>query len=249
MNGTLFGDELRLRREQAGYTTQQLGDAVGYSAAQIQHVETGRRQPKPDLAERADKVLDLDGLLVRIQKDHARRAATPDWLRPWSDIEDEAAALWWFELSLMPGLLQTETYARALMDDEGKVAARLERQRILNREDPPELAFLIAERALRYPLGGAEVMREQLEHLLTISERHVVQIVPEACGTHLHLDGSFGLAVADGREYCYTDTPAKGYVEDDPEIVLAMRWRLDLIRAEALPREESRRLIREVANQ
>ncbi|MDV6013585.1 helix-turn-helix transcriptional regulator [Haloechinothrix sp. LS1_15] len=249
---SLFGSELRRAREELGWSRDKLAEEINFSASLVEKVETGTKPPSVAFTREADRVLGTEGLLGRIREHLLTQEGLPEWFRSWYEIEQEAAAIWWYELLLIPGLLQSEDYAHALLGgDESKVSARLERQEILTRESPPppELVMLVDERALRYPMAGPQAMRAQLEHIMTVAERYVVQVVPIACGTHLHLDGSFGIGVVDGREYVYVDTPARGFVLDSPDVLSSMKRRWDLIRAEALPRRQSTELIREVAEQ
>jgi len=216
-------------------------------------VENGRRAPSLDFTKRCDEALGTGGLLGRILEDLITKDVTPEWFRPWVVVEQEATTLWWYELALVPGLLQTEAYARALLNnDEAKVAARLERQKILSRQKPPPPAMvtLIDERVLRHPVGDASVMREQVAHLAaSVSERHRIQVIPEAARTYHHLDGPFILAVVDGRELAFLSTAARGFVIEDRDVVSQLRWRWDTIRSEALPVGQSVELIEKAAQQ
>jgi hypothetical protein len=103
----------------------------------------------------------------------------PVWFRPWLEEEARAEVLRSMQLSLIPGILQTEEYARALMPgDEAAVKARMDRQKILDREDPPRMHFVIDEAVLYRERGGPEVMRAQLEHLVEMaSPRITIQII------------------------------------------------------------------------
>jgi hypothetical protein len=213
-------------------------------------IEGGKRAPSRDFAKRCDVEFKTDGLFERILDNLIAKDVTPEWFRPWVMIEQEASSLWLFQALAIPGLFQTEAYARAqLQDDGGKVAARMERQEILKREKPPALVALLDERVLRYAVGGNAVMHGQMQRLIEVAERFVVQVIPAGCGTCLHLDGSFTMAAVDGREVVYVDTPARGFVIDSQEVVSEMKHRWDLIRAEALPRRQSVEFIQEVAEQ
>jgi transcriptional regulator with XRE-family HTH domain len=110
-----FGAELRRARTSARLSQEQLGQRLGYSGAQVGKVETGERSPSQDFAEGCDRALDTGGLFLRIYQ-LARRwgGPHPQWFRDWLRIEQEATALHWWEPILVPGLLQTADYARAL---------------------------------------------------------------------------------------------------------------------------------------
>jgi hypothetical protein len=224
-------------------------DATNYSASYIAAIETGRRLPRVEFARRADLVLAADGLLERVLGYLTRSPALPDWFRPWVDTETRATALCLCASTLVPGLLQTEAYARAQLGDEARVAARLARQAILTRDDPPVVVALLDERVLRYPMGGSKVMAEQCRHLLDLPENVIVQLIPVSAGTCLHLDGSFELATLEGREVAYVDSPAQGFVVDSPPVVSQLRHRWEAIRAEALTRRDSAAAIAKEAEQ
>ena len=159
LSADFFGSELKCARTAAGMTQEQLAQAITYSPSLIAMVENGKRAPSRDFAKRCDVEFKTDGLFERILDNLIAKDVTPEWFRPWVMIEQEATAIWWYDLSLIPGLLQTEEYARAqLQDDDSKIAARMERQEILKREKPPTLVALLDERALRYAVGGNAVI-------------------------------------------------------------------------------------------
>lgn len=250
LSADFFGSELRCARTAAGMTQEQLAQAITYSPSLVAMVENGKRAPSRDFAKRCDTEFQTDGLFERILDNLIAKDVTPEWFRPWVMIEQEATSLWLFHALAIPGLFQTEAYARAqLQDDDGKTAARMERQEILKRAKPPALVALLDERVLRYAVGDNAVMREQMQRLIEAAERFVVQVIPADCGTYLHLDGSFEMAAVDGREVVFVDTPARGFVIDSYEIVSETKHRWDLIRAEALPRRQSVEFIQKVADQ
>ena len=161
---------------------------------------------------------------------------------------------------VVPGLLQTETYARAVLSTrvgatteelDETVAARLERQQILNREHPPELWVLLDEAVLRRPVGGPMVMVGQLEYLVTAAKRpHIVlQVIPLAAGAHEGMrGGAFVLAdFADSQSLGYQDTAVTGQIVEDGNQVQALAVTWDTLRLEALPRGASLDLVEEVA--
>jgi hypothetical protein len=160
----------------------------------------------------------------------------------------------------VPWLLQTQDYARALLanrigsspdDTEEIVAARMERQSILVREEPPELWVVIDEAVLHRPVGGAFVMREQLDHLAKTARRSnvVVQVIPAAVGVHEGLPGA-GFIIADFADVppvAYQDTAVRGQVIEDSDDIAVLTATWDRLRAEALPRTASLDLVEEVA--
>lgn len=163
----MVGALLALHREAAGYTQRSLGEVFGISEQQIASVEQGRRPLKLDLAEEFDDFLDTKGALATSVK------RMPE---EFLDQEAEAIAISSYENQVLPGLLQTAAYAEAVFRsrvpvyDDDKVAqlvaARVERQAILRRREPPITSFVIREPVLRAPIGGHGVWVEQLRHLL-----------------------------------------------------------------------------------
>jgi transcriptional regulator with XRE-family HTH domain len=242
---SVFGSELRRRREAAGVTQRQLAEAVHYSESKVGAVERGEQVA---FCTRADEFLKTDGLFGRMREALLTAEAVPEWFRPWADVEREATEIAWYEPLLVPGLLQTEDYARILLEDgspgeaESLLAARLARQAVLERA---AVVAIIDESVLRRRVGPPEVMHRQLVHLTTSPA--VVQVVPTDAQTYRHLDGSFALAMVDGAQIGYVDTPARGFIVERREIVSRMRRYWDAIRAEALPRGQSKSLITKAA--
>ncbi|MEU7934949.1 DUF5753 domain-containing protein [Micromonospora echinofusca] len=182
----------------------------------------------------------------------------PAWFRPWADIEREAIALRWFELAWVPGLLQTEAYARATMAGEtltaeevdDLVSARMQRQAVLRREVPLLIA-VIDELVLRRPVyGDRELMREQCAHLATCAELPAVSvhIVPAAVGMYPGLGGPFILAeLNSGATVAHVDGQAKAQIIEATAEVATLNRRWERIRGEALSRAQSLEMLREAA--
>jgi transcriptional regulator with XRE-family HTH domain len=255
-----FGAELRRRRVAAGLSLEELGSKISFSGSLIGKVETGERLPKPDLALACDEAFGSDGLFTRLCqaiKDEAR--AYPSGFPEYLDTEREAVSISKFDVLYVPGLLQIGDYARALFragrprdtDDEIErlVAARLERQEILERRKPPMLWFVIDEAALRRPVGGSAVMVAQLGQISGLAERPgvVVQVVPFAAGAHAGLLGTFTLlSLGDGTDLAYTESVTASQLIERPEDVAEFTLAYDMLRIEALSREASLDFIRTV---
>jgi len=205
----LFAEELRLVRTAVGLTQEQLGSKIGYSGSLIGHVAAASRAPSLDFAQRCDEALQSGGLLARLQP-LVRGEAYPAWFRDWVEIEREATALRWFEPLLIPGLLQTEAYARAVLaaahpasphdEVDRLVSARLDRQAILHQERPPLLWVILDEGVLSRPIGGPQVMHDQIAELIEAAQqpRIMLQMVPFGSGAHAGLDGRFAIASFEG---------------------------------------------------
>ncbi|HLI42594.1 MAG TPA: helix-turn-helix transcriptional regulator [Streptosporangiaceae bacterium] len=264
---TVFGAMLAYFRRRAGMTPEQLGARVYLSGSQIRKVEAGTRTPTEDLVKACEAIGELgcNGVLAElfeVLSDRLKRRAYPGWFAGWPDKEAQARRLRSFELVVVPGLLQTEAYARAILStrvgatrdeiDEG-VAARMRRQRVLDREHPPELWSILDEGVLRRPVGGPEVMREQLGHLAGMARRPhvVVQVIPVAVGSHLGLSGgAFAIAdFDDAAPVAYQDTAVSGQIIEDAAEAAALAHTWDTLRLDALPRAASLGLIEEAARQ
>lgn len=259
-----FGAELRRARAAAGLSQEQLGLRVGYSGAQVGKVETGDRAPSQDFAQGCDEALpDAGGLFGRIHE-LARRwdGGYPSWFAEWIDAERRATSLCWWEPLLIPGLVQTAGYARALFeawrsagsDDEldRLVNGRMERQSIFERPEPPALWVILDEGVLHRCIGSGKVMHDQLARLADLSDlpKTTIQVVPHAVGAHVGLLGAFAIASAGSAPgTVYMESPDQGQTTETPSVVMKVSETFDTLRAEALPRGPSRDLIRKVAEE
>lgn len=254
-----FAEELRLARATTGLSQGALAEALSYSGALVAKVETCERRPGLDFARRCDTVFGTDGRFERIQRRISRETVVP-WFRDWAGIEQEATALRSFEPLYVPGLLQTEGYARAVLAGAGlfaaneidqQVTARLDRQSVLTRDRPPLLTAVLDEYVLRRRVGGPEVMREQLAHLVKLGRaltRVRIQVVRLSAGAYAGLDGPFVIATSPGREdVVYLEGQRHGQVVDRAEFVQQMVEVWESIRGEALSHQQSLELISEVA--
>lgn len=247
--GSLFGEELRHQREARGWTQEAASAELRYSQSLIAQIEAGRRLPSKDFAERVDAVFHTDGLFARIRKHVIMFAALPEWFRPWHDLVLQARVLKLFNPLVVPGLLQTEAYARAHLSSpdieaaEAKVQTRLARRReIFEREQAPIIVHVIlAESVLHRLVGSPKVMSDQLMHLAQCPA--AVQILPDNAATYLWLDGPFEIATIDGRDTLYVETPVRGFVLDSPEDVRQTTERWEALLAEALPVRQSTEII------
>jgi transcriptional regulator with XRE-family HTH domain len=259
-----FGAELRRVRVAAGMSQDHLGRTLNFSGDLVGKVETGERAPTPTFATGCDRVFPhLDGLFTRLL-DLARRwdGPYPQWFRDWLEAERQASSLRWWEPMLVPGLLQTADYARALFcgwqpdasDDEldELVSARIERQAILGRPTPPKLWAVLDEAVLHRQIGSAKIMHDQLLHLADMSGRPsiTVQVVPAQVGAHAGLLGAFIIAGFDGMpSILYVETAVEAQTIERSALVSKAALAFDRLRADALPRGASRDLIGKVAEE
>jgi transcriptional regulator with XRE-family HTH domain len=252
-----FGGELARARHRAGLTQEQLAEKLNYSRAAVANVETAQRPPQREFAERCDRILATDGLLVRAWK-MVSRESVPAKYRGFIDEEQQAKSIHTYEQIFPPGLLQTQAYARELLAGvrmahdshvNTQVEARMRRQEILHRADPPRLRAVIDEAALRRHIGGAHIMREQLHHLLEIGEkRHItIQVMPFSAGAHAALNGQMTIFDRlNGHPVLYYEGPTGGHILTDPAIVSDAVDRMDMLRAQALAPRQSTGMIRRI---
>ncbi len=256
-----LGAELRRVRLAAGMSQEQLGRELNFSGDLVGKVETSDRAASPVFAAGCDRVFpQMEGLFTRLLE-LARRweGPYPQWFRDWLEAEREATSLRWWEPMLVPGLLQTADYARAILAAgpdsdseqlEQRVAARIDRQAILDGPSPPMLWVVLDETVLHRSIGSPKVMGEQLLHLAELSRgpRVTIQVVPARAGAHAGLLGAFIIAgFASSPDIVYLETSADGEVNDKASVVAQVTLRYDMVRAVALPRDDSRDLIMKVA--
>jgi transcriptional regulator with XRE-family HTH domain len=264
--------ELLRRREAAGLTREEAARQLEWSTSTIFRIETGRSRPQPG---NVKVLLELYGVtgperdgLIRL----SREARQPGWWHSFRDIlpnpyevyiglEAGAASIRNFEPVVIPGLLQTEEYARQTLrngpgeldreDVERLVQVRMERQRILGREDRPRLWAVLDEAVIRRVVGGPEVMREQLRHLIDCAEqgKTTLQVVPFGAGAHAGTTGPFVILEfpePTDPDVVYVETLAGDiYLEASPDVD---RYTLAFARllAAALHPDDSVRLVQQV---
>lgn len=247
----IWGRELRFHRERANLTQTELAQRIKYSDSLISSIETGQAPATEDFAKAADRELDTAGALTRLLDWRKSAPPYPAWFVDWIPAEEKAVRLRAFEINVIYGLLQTPDYARAVFGGEtNAVETRLDRQRVLRREDPPpvELHCVLDESALRRKVGSVATMREQLLFLLKAAENVSVQVVPSI--NHRGVRGPFTIAtLADGKEVAYTEGAFGGAVSTRPEDIATVITSWEAIRCEALPVGMSRDLIAHIAEE
>jgi transcriptional regulator with XRE-family HTH domain len=259
-----LGNELRRARVAAGFSSQDaLAARLGFDRTVITKAETGLRPPTADVLAAWCAACHLDEEMFGRLGTLARRAdgSVPAWFADWTqDIEAEALTLRWFEPLIVPGLLQTEPYARALYatrvalstdDVDALVAARMARQEILTREAPPMVWVILDEGVLRRPVGGSGVMAEQVRLLLEAAHRPTIriEIIPASIGAHDGLTGAFTIADLPGQPgaAAYREGARQGQVVTGRDEVTDLTTCWDTLKSEALSRSDSLTLLEEVA--
>ncbi|KOG87879.1 helix-turn-helix domain-containing protein [Streptomyces varsoviensis] len=245
-----FGHEVKLEREALGMPRAAFGKEASCGYDLVAKVEKGQRVPPREFAETCDRVFPhANGRFLRLWP-LALKFAYPTWFRKYVELEEKATYIRLFHPLLVPGLVQTEEYARAVLRGgrpdslDDAVTIRMERQRVLAKEDPPRLWLVLSEYVLRRKaVGDAAVMRGQLQRLRAIAEtpRNVVQVLPE----NVHgRSNPFGiLSFPDGADVVHVDAFPTGYVVADTVPVAEAQNAYDLLKAGALPPDESAALI------
>jgi transcriptional regulator with XRE-family HTH domain len=245
--------EIRRHREQHGLSQERLGKELFTSRATIQAYETLDRRPSVAFARQLDEFFGTD-LHFRALWHHARREHIADWLQRYISYEAKSRQIKVFQPFVIPGLFQTEAYARAVegagreRDIDKPVETRMARQAILTRTDPraPMVWAVLDESVLLRPIGGPKVLREQLAHLLQLMElpNVVIQIVPLSVGAYVGYAGGFLVLSIDEGNVAYAEAQLGGRLIEDTAEVESLEVRFDLIRAKALSVDSSAELIR-----
>jgi transcriptional regulator with XRE-family HTH domain len=246
-----IGRQIKLWREAAGLTQTEFGAAVGYSEEMVSKVERGIRVPKPTLLDDADRVVGAGGKLAAMKPD-AKEARYPKKVRDLAKLEAEAVELGTYGSTVVPGLMQTEAYARALFEmrrpsyspDEVDrlVEARMARRTIFDRRPLPTLTFVLEEVTLRRPLGGKAVLRAELDHLLDVGQlRNVsVQVMPTDREDHAGMGGEINLLkLVEGATVGYSEAQLTSRLISNPKEVQILDMRYGMIRAQALTPRQS----------
>ncbi|MGW3054444.1 helix-turn-helix domain-containing protein [Streptomyces goshikiensis] len=253
----MFGAVLQALREHAGLSRVEFGKRVRFSKHTVESVELGRRMPDEAFVERAEGVLGNTGALRKAARHLTRgEPGLAAWFRRWARLERVAVSLCTYECRLVPGLLQSEAYARAVFDNhiplltdeqmEAQVAARLERQRTLRDRPQVPFSFIVEEHVFRRSFDDADRMRELLDHVLEQTRpRNVkLQVVPLGAGLHPCLDRPVRLLeTLEGRRFAYSEGQENGRLIADPKAVSLLQQRYDTLRSQALTPQDSRGLL------
>lgn len=245
--------EIRLARVAKGMSRAALGRALYVSESLVAAWESARYVPKPDQLEGLETVLGTGGVLARMVDDLVKDEAVPEFMGRWLTIEKGANQLLTFEPMLVPGLLQTDEYAREVItrsgrlvaDVEERVRARMSRQAILAEEDDVTFVAVIDQAVLHRPVVGPEAMRGQLARLREVADQQnaYILVVPDTVGAYAGCGGGFVIAAIDGREVVYVDDALSADILEGEDDVSTMKRVWESLRAEALPAAQSADLI------
>ncbi|GGZ26510.1 helix-turn-helix domain-containing protein [Streptomyces poonensis] len=269
----ILGRQLEGMRGRAGLTYEEAGAAIGVSHSTIRRMESAK-VARLRLAD-VEKLLQVYGVGDRQEIDtflesvreankrgwwHAYRDVLPEWFAAYLSLEQAALHIRAYEAQFVPGLLQTEAYARAQLSagnphaptetTERGVALRMRRQELLSRPAPPRLWVVLDETVLRWPVGGSEVMRAQVDHLIEVSRLpHVtVQVMPFGNGPHPALrSGAFHLfrfRAPELPDIVYRGGLTGAVYLDRADEVMAHREALDRLSAQAAPARRTEDVLR-----
>ncbi|MEU9195237.1 helix-turn-helix domain-containing protein [Streptomyces hundungensis] len=242
-----YGTELRRHREAAGLSQEELGALVFCSGAYIGQMENATRRPTKEMAKLLDAALHTDGILTRMCEAMEQASQHAEYFQLAAELESMASAIFHWTPMVVPGLLQTAAYTRALTragrpfatdeDVERNVSTRKERAKLLDGPEAPELWCILHEAALRIRVGDPSVMREQLAHIgeLTQAGRIVVQVLPSEAGVLPLMHSSVKvMTFVDAPPVIYLEAARSGQLLDTPALVASYIKTYDLARAVAL---------------
>ncbi|MFJ2780101.1 MULTISPECIES: Scr1 family TA system antitoxin-like transcriptional regulator [unclassified Kitasatospora] len=255
-----FGVQLRRSREGRGLTQAQLARKCKYDPSYVSFVELAQRPPSEQFAARADAVLETGGTLSLMYWQHRHTALVPGFPE-YANYESRAEEIRLFEINVIPGLLQTKAYATAWEHGnvrrgtatqehvEERVNFLLTRQQCLQRTPPPLVHAVLDESCLRRPIGGRDVMVEQLLHLEHMAEQPniLLQVAPYSLGEDRPFTRVVTMLTMPGRKMlAYTETEQRGYLDRDTESVAALAKDYNRLLIEAMNQAESVAMIRAV---
>ncbi|CAM3889589.1 helix-turn-helix transcriptional regulator [Kibdelosporangium persicum] len=246
-----LGAKLRRMREQAGLTLDEAAAKLDKARSALNRIETGETKADVHLAR---SIMDIYDIFDANLLDEVREAAKTPWFRAYGfkdlgyvDVETAAARVSEFSTSVIPGLLQTEAYIRALFrlrpnQDpirlKNDTRVRIIRQaRLTDQNWPLELSAVVDEGALRREVGGVAVMREQLRHLIAVAELPTVtlQVLPLKRGVHHSMDGAFAILRfpdPEDPELLYVEYPGGALHIEEPEKVEEAKLSFDCLRSD-----------------
>jgi transcriptional regulator with XRE-family HTH domain len=256
-----FGAVLKALRDEARLTQEEFAPRVQYSPHYIAKIEQGKRFPPRDLIERSEEVLGPTAarVLAAAARSLTRKAGLASWFRQWAGIEEDAVSLYAYECRVIPGLLQPEPYIREIFERrlpplaeeqfERQVAARLARQRLLTERPNTSYCFVIEQALLERRLGGCEVTRALLHHLLEQGRhRNVeIQIMPLLQEDHSGFEGPMYLAETVDRQWIgYLEGHESSTLITDPKATSSMLQRYGKMRSQALNSQATASLLEQM---
>jgi transcriptional regulator with XRE-family HTH domain len=256
-----YATQLRAWRKKNGWSQVDLAARLIYSDALVSAIETMTKTPTLDFARRCDEVFEAPGTFIVLHT-LLSREAWPSYFAPVIDFENQAIRIHEWELRVVPGLLQTEDCARAVItagkprlgeaELERKVNSRIDRQRIFERDKPPMYWTVLSEGALRQVIGSPAIMAEQLDKIIVAASSPlvVIQVLPFDASDHPGTDGPITIFdFVDAPSTAYTECKGGGMITEDAEAVADLTITMNMIRAAALPQQESMTLLRQIRSE
>ncbi|MER5784647.1 helix-turn-helix transcriptional regulator [Streptomyces mobaraensis] len=252
-----FGEEIKAAREARGWTQEQLAEALHCGQPYVSKVERGEQLASAAFAMQCDRVFGTPGTYTRMRQ-RAADAGYPRWFIPFLLLEREARAVCDYSRVFVLGILQTREYAEAIFraahpeetdaEIEARVEERLRRRELFDSPKPPSMWVILHESTLWSNVGGPDVMRAQLEHLLVVAESpHITLQVFPATGPTPARGSSFSLFTRqDKTDVLYEETYTQGQTNEVEQVVTEARSAFDRLRADALSLDDSLTLIRNV---
>ncbi|CAL9582856.1 hypothetical protein SUDANB145_05064 [Streptomyces sp. enrichment culture] len=242
-----FGAVVQALREHVGLSREEFAELVRFSKHTVASVELGRRMPDVDFVERGEVATGNTGALRKAAVHLVRQPGLAAWFRRWAQLERMAIALYTYECRMIPGLLQTEAYARQLFADElppldddqiqAQWEARTQRQQLLRERPNSTFGFILEEHLFLRRTGGVSVTRELIDHVLTLAElRNVeIQIMPLVRESHAGLHGAMQLLeTPENKWFAYLEAPESGQFVSDSKVVSVLQRRYARMRSQAL---------------
>ncbi|PZG39603.1 hypothetical protein C1I98_23660 [Spongiactinospora gelatinilytica] len=259
----LFAAELARLRQEHGLSQVALGVRIGCHRTLISHIERGTKRPKRNVAEALDVAFGLTKKrhFTGIYERMIREMGMMGWFGRWLEGEPQALSLRFWDPMLVPGILQTEAYARAIFsrepgippsEVEALVSRRMERRAILDREAPPRIWIMMDENVLLRPIGGRATLVEQLKFLLEMAQHPsvTIQVVPNEAGCTPGLLSAFALArLPHDVQVATIQSSGDGVVTTEPRLISRLTLQCDSIRDDAYSQKESLQLIERVIEQ
>ncbi|MGW3014013.1 helix-turn-helix domain-containing protein [Streptomyces sp. NPDC001219] len=250
-----YVEELRLLRQQKGDSLRQLGDVLGWDWSLFGKMEKGETLGGPEVAQALDQHYGTPGLLLTLwELALGDPSQFREQYRRYMSLESEAVSLWHYAVGVLPGVLQTDAYAREVLVAGGlkgpelalQVEARVGRRGLITSEDPPRFRTILSETVLRTPLCSGQAWREQLQHLAEVAERPNVtlQVLPH--GARLHSLASTDvmfLRLPDGGTVAYTESALHGELVEETGSVERLQRAYDAVRDLAFSPAETRKFI------
>jgi transcriptional regulator with XRE-family HTH domain len=246
----IWGNELRAAMEAAGKTGREVAEALNVEPSTVSNWVNGRRVPHKKDVEKMEEILGTNGYLKRNLK-WVDREVSPEWSL-WRDAEDEATELLTVRIDVVPGLLQTGDYARAVLPSEDDVQQRIERQEILTKDDAPFFEALLDESLLYRKVGNETIMADQLRHLVEMAQRDNISIraVSLDSGGLARFAGPFVLANLDsGKQVAFIDAEIRGRIEERPDRLSKLRRQWTRFSRNALSQQNTINLMLKIAEE